>query len=78
MRSHSVDRSTAVVDWVARVVDIPDPVSANAEPPFDAVSNRLPVMRRIVVPAVAMVASSVGLTGVVVVTWHRVGVTTTA
>jgi hypothetical protein len=58
-----------VIDLVARVVDIPGPVSADAEEAFDALANRLPVMGRVVVPVVATVASAVGLTtgaGVVV------------
>ena len=65
------------------MVDVSDRASVNAkaEPPSDAVSNRLPVMGHILGPVVAMVAKSVGLTtgaGVVVVGGPSGGMTMAA
>ena len=60
-RSCSVDWPTKVIDLVSRGIHKPDLVSANAEEPFDAIPNRLPMVGRVVALAVAMVESSVGL-----------------
>lgn len=78
--SHGVDWPTKAVDLMSRGIHKPSSVSADAEEPFDAFSNRLPMMGHVVVVMVAMVDSPVGLTagaGVMVV-GHRVRMTTVA
>jgi hypothetical protein len=77
---HGVNWPTKTVDLVSRGVDIPDPVIADAEEPFDSFSNRLPVVGHVVVLTVASLGGSVGSTtgAAVMVFWYRVRVTTVA
>jgi len=78
-RSHGVDWATVkAIDLVSRGIHEPDLVSADAEEPFDAFSNRLPMTGHVVVLMVA--ESSVGPTAgaAVVAVGHRVRMTTVA
>ena len=81
-RLHGVDWATVkAIDLVSRGrIHEPDLVSADAEEPFDAVSNRLPMTGHVVVLMVAVVETSVGPTAgaAVVAVGHRVGMTTVA
>lgn len=79
-KSPSVEWPTKTVDLVSGGVDKRDPVSADAEEPLDALSNRLPVTGHVVVLAVAWVDSSVGSTtgAAVMVVGYRVRMTAVA
>ena len=80
-RSHGVDWTTVkAIDLVSRGIHEPDLVSTDAEEPFDAFSNRLPMTGHVVLLMVAAVETSVGPTAgaAVVVVGHRVGMTTVA
>jgi len=80
-RLHGVDWATVkAIDLVSRGIHKPDLVGADAEEPFDAFSNRLPMTGHVVVLAVAVVETTVGPTAgaAVVAVGHRVGMTTVA
>jgi len=72
-----VDRLHSV-DWPLVSIHKPGPATTDAEEPFNAFSNRLPMATRHVVLVVATVENSAGLiTGAAVVAaGHRVGVAT--
>ena len=78
---HGVYWLTKAIDSVSTGILKPDLVSADAEEPFDAFSNRLPMTGgHVVVLAVAVVESSVGPTAgaAVMAVGHRVRMTTAA
>ena len=72
-----IDWSANTIDLVSGAIHKSDLVSADAEEPFDTVSDRLSAMRHVVI-AVAEVGSSVGTTAgaAVVVVGHRISTVT--
>ena len=71
----SVNWATKAIDLVSRRIHKPDLVSADAEEPFDAVSNGLPMVGDVAVVA-AVVDSSVGPGATVMVFGHRMRIAT--
>ena len=71
----SVNWATKAIDLVSRRIHKPDLVSADAEEPFDAVSNGLPMMCDVAGVAAAVVAGPT--TGAAVMVFgHRMRIAT--